>query len=98
MVYIGGNYETVNRYEEDENDVLTAVANSLYEYNSNNTVTSITHKNPDETQIVKHSYTYDSTNNIIEYLNSIDGSTTYDYDFLGQLISADHANQTDESY
>jgi len=89
---------TINRYEEDENDVLTAVANSLYEYNANNAVTSITHKNPDETQIVKHSYTYDETNNIVEYLNSIDGATSYDYDFLGQLIGADHANQTDESY
>ena len=88
----------INRYEEDENDVLTAVANSLYEYNANNAVTSITHKKPDETQIVKHSYTYDSTNNIVEYLNSIDGNTEYNYDFLGQLISADYASQTDESY
>ena len=88
----------INRYEEDENDVLTAVANSLYEYNANNAVTSITHKNPDETQIVKHSYTYDSTNNIVEYLNSIDGNTEYNYDFLGQLIGADHASQSDESY
>ena len=98
MVCIGGNYETVNRYEEDENDVLTSVANSLYEYNSNNTVTSITHKNPNGTQIVQHSYTYDETNNIVEYLNSIDGATSYDYDYLGQLIGADHASQTDESY
>jgi len=63
-----------------------------------NSVTSITHKNPNGTQIVQHSYTYDETNNIVEYLNSIDGQTSYDYDFLGQLISADHANQTDESY
>ena len=100
MVYIGGNYETVNRYEEDENDVLTAVANSLYEYNANNAVTSITHNNATGSQIVKHSYTYDETNNIIEYLNSLDGSTEYNYDFLGQLIGADHANQNldDETY
>ena len=89
---------TINRYEEDENDVLTAVANSLYEYNANNAVTSITHNNASGSQIVKHSYTYDSTNNIVEYLNSIDGNTEYNYDFLGQLISADYANQTDESY
>ncbi|MDO4584596.1 MAG: RHS repeat-associated core domain-containing protein [Planctomycetia bacterium] len=36
----------------------------------------------------------------MEYLNSLDGSTSYNYDFLGQLISADYANQnlTDESY
>ena len=63
-----------------------------------NSVTSITHKNPNGTQIVQHSYTYDETNNIVEYLNSIDGQTSYDYDFLGQLVSADHAGQTDESY
>jgi len=88
----------INRYEEDENDVLTSVANSLYEYNANNAVTSITHNNATGNQIVKHSYTYDETNNIIEYLNSLDGSTEYNYDFLGQLIGADHANQTDESY
>ncbi|MBQ2821160.1 MAG: hypothetical protein IJF17_06200, partial [Thermoguttaceae bacterium] len=71
---------------------------SLYTYNANNAVTSITHNDSNGSQIVKHSYTYDSTNNIVEYLNSIDGQTFYDYDFLGQLISADHANQTDESY
>jgi len=88
----------VNRYKEDENDVLTTVANSLYEYNANNAVTSITHNNANGTQIVKHSYTYDETNNIVEYLNSIDGSTSYDYDFLGQLISADSENQVDELY
>ncbi|MBO5438827.1 MAG: hypothetical protein J6A23_14295 [Thermoguttaceae bacterium] len=63
-----------------------------------NSVTSITHKNPNGTQIVQHSYTYDETNNIVEYLNSIDGQTSYDYDFLGQLVSADHTGQTDESY
>jgi len=63
-----------------------------------NAVTSITHKNPSGTQIVQHSYTYDETNNIVEYLNSIDGQTSYDYDFLGQLISADSENLTDESY
>ena len=88
----------INRYEEDENDVLTSVAESLYEYNANNAVTSITHNNASGSQIVQHSYTYDETNNIVEYLNSIDGSTSYDYDFLGQLISADSENQTDESY
>ena len=67
---------------------------------ANNAVTSITHKNPNGTQIVQHSYTYDNTNNIVEYLNSIDGSTTYNYDFLGQLIGADYANGSisDENY
>ena len=77
-----------------------SVANSLYEYNANNALTSILHKKPDETSIVQHSYTYDETNNIVEYLNSIDGNTEYNYDFLGQLIGADYENQnlTDESY
>jgi len=91
---------SVRRYEVDADDVATAVANSIYEYNANNAVTSITHNNSSGTEIVKHSYTYDSTNNIVEYLNSLDGNTTYDYDFLGQLISADYANATitDESY
>ena len=63
----------------------------------NNALMSITHNDPNGAQIVKHSYN-DSTNNIVEYLNSIDGQTSYDYDFLGQLVSADHAGQTDESY
>jgi len=90
----------VRRYEEDANDVVTSIAESLYTYNANNAVTSITHKNPNGTQIVQHSYTYDSTNNIVEYLNSIDGQTSYDYDFLGQLIGADYANGSisDETY
>jgi len=87
----------VRRYEKDD-DTINEIANSLYEYNSNNAVTSITHKKPDETQIVQHSYTYDETNNIVEYLNSIDGATSYDYDYLGQLIGADYASQTDETY
>ena len=88
---------TVRNYEKDD-DTVNEIAESLYEYNSNNAVTSITHNNAIGSQIVKHSYTYDETNNIVEYLNSIDGNTEYNYDFLGQLISADHANQTDESY
>ena len=52
------------------------------------------------TSIVQHDYTCDSTNNSVEYLNFLDGSTSYDYDFLGQLIGADYANAeiTDESY
>ena len=91
---------SINRYEVDDNDVATSIAESLYTYNANNAVTSITHKKPDETTLVQHSYTYDETNNIVEYLNSLDGNTTYDYDFLGQLIGADYANTglTDESY
>jgi len=88
---------SVRRYEKDD-DTINEIAESLYEYNSNNAVTSITHNNAIGSQIVKHSYTYDETNNIVEYLNSIDGNTEYNYDFLGQLISADHASQTDESY
>ena len=63
----------------------------------NNVITSITHSTSGS-QIVKHSYTYDETNNIVEYLNSIDGATSYDYDYLGQLIGADYASQTDETY
>ncbi len=56
--------------------------------------------NASGSQIVKHSYTYDSTNNIVEYLNSIDGNTEYNYDFLGQLIGADYSNGSisDETY
>jgi len=90
----------VKRCEVDGNNLINEIAESLYTYNANNAVTSITHKNPDETQIVQHSYTYDETNNIVEYLNSIDGQTSYDYDFLGQLIGADYANQNldDETY
>jgi len=85
---------SVRNYEKDD-DTVNEIAESLYEYNA---VTSITHNDPSGTQIVKHSYTYDSTNNIVEYFNSIDGNTEYNYDYLGQLIGADHANQTDESY
>ncbi|MBR0191324.1 MAG: RHS repeat-associated core domain-containing protein [Thermoguttaceae bacterium] len=91
---------SVKRYEVDGNNLINEIAESVYTYNANNAVTSITHKNPNGTQIVQHSYTYDNTNNIVEYLNSIDGSTTYNYDFLGQLIGADYANQNldDETY
>ena len=90
---------SVRRYEKDD-DTINEIANSLYEYNANSAVTSITHNDSNGSQIVKHSYTYDETNNIVEYLNSIDGNTEYNYDFLGQLIGADYENQnlTDESY
>ncbi|MDO4551031.1 MAG: hypothetical protein Q4C96_07250, partial [Planctomycetia bacterium] len=85
-----------NASEED----YTEIAKSTLTYNSTNAVTSITHQKPDGTPIVQHSYTYDETNNIVQYLNSIDGSTTYDYDYLGQLISADYSNigLNDETY
>ena len=89
---------SVRRFEKDDDNTLNEIAESLYTYNANNAVTSITHNDSNGSQIVKHSYTYDSTNNIVEYLNSIDGQTSYDYDFLGQLVSADYASQTDESY
>ena len=46
---------------------------------------------------VNFCYTYNKCN-IVEYLNSIDGQTSYDYDYLGQLIGADYAGQSDESY
>lgn len=90
---------SVRRFEKDGGNVLNEIAQSLYEYNANNAVASITHKKPDGTQIVKHSYSYDETTNIVEYLNSLDGRTSYDYDFLGQLIGANYANQnlTDET-
>ncbi|MDO4857923.1 MAG: RHS repeat-associated core domain-containing protein [Thermoguttaceae bacterium] len=90
---------SVRRYEKDD-DTINEIANSLYEYNANSAVTSITHNDSNGSQIVKHSYTYDETNNIVEYLNSIDGNTEYNYDFLGQLISADYANGSiaDETY
>jgi len=91
---------SVRRFEKDDDNTLNEIAESLYTYNANNAVTSITHNDSNGSQIVKHSYTYDSTNNIIEYLNSIDGQTSYDYDFLGQLIGADYANGSisDENY
>ena len=91
---------SVRRFEKDDDNTLNEIAESLYTYNANNAVTSITHNDSNGSQIVKHSYTYDSTNNIVEYLNSIDGQTSYDYDFLGQLIGADYSNQnlTDETY
>ena len=91
---------SVHRYEIDDNNIINDIANTLYTYNAANAITSITHQTPSSAPIVQHSYTYDSANNILSYLNSLDGQTSYNYDFLGQLISADYSNITtpDESY
>ncbi|MBQ4143295.1 MAG: hypothetical protein IJD43_07470, partial [Thermoguttaceae bacterium] len=59
---------SVRRFEKDDDNTLNEIAESLYTYNANNAVTSITHNDSNGSQIVKHSYTYDSTNNIVEYL------------------------------
>ena len=55
---------SVRRYEKDD-DTINEIANSLYEYNANSAVTSITHNDSNGSQIVKHSYTYDETNKIV---------------------------------
>ena len=79
----------MRRYEQ-ENDDITLVAKSVLQYNAANQLTNITHKDASNNTLVSHGYTFDAAGNISQYANSIDGTVTYDYDFLGQLIDADY--------
>ena len=91
----------VRRFEWDDTDELyNLIAQSQYQYNARNQITSINHQDSNNNNIVTHGYLYDADGNITQYTNSIDGSVLYDYDFLGQLIGADYSNLNihDESY
>ena len=91
----------VRRFEWDDTDELyNLIAQSQYQYNARNQITSINHQDSNNNNIVSHGYLYDADGNITQYTNSIDGSVLYDYDFLGQLIGADYSNLNihDESY
>ena len=91
----------VNRFQWDDTDeVYNLIAQSQYLYNVANQLTNITHKDALNNTLVSHGYTFDTSGNISQYANSIDGTVTYDYDFLGQLIGADYSalTITDESY
>ncbi len=52
----------------------------------------------DQTALVDHDWTYNSANEITEYINSSDGTADYTSDDLGQLTGADYDYQTDEPY
>ena len=96
-----GALTNVNRYEWDDTDELyNLIAQSQYQYNARNQITSITHQDSNNNNIVSHGYLYNADGNITQYTNSLDGSVLYDYDFLGQLTGADYSNLSihDESY
>ena len=91
----------VRRFEWDDTDELyNLIAQSQYQYNARNQITSIAHNNAAGNSIVSHGYLYNADGNISQYTNSLDGSVLYDYDFLGQLTGADYSNLLihDESY
>ena len=91
----------VRRFEWDDTDELyNLIAQSQYQYNARNQITSINHQDSNNNNIVSHGYLYNADGNITQYTNSLDGSVLYDYDFLGQLTGADYSNLdiTDESY
>ena len=91
----------VRRFEWDDTDELyNLIAQSQYQYNARNQITSINHQDSNNNTIVSHGYLYDADGNISQYTNSLDGSVLYDYDFLGQLIGADYSNTNipDELY
>ena len=91
----------VRRFEWDDTDELyNLIAQSQYQYNARNQITSINHQDSNNNNIVSHGYLYNADGNISQYTNSIDGSVLYDYDFLGQLTGANYSNLNipDESY
>ena len=91
----------VRRFEWDDTDELyNLIAQSQYQYNARNQITSITHQDSNNNNTVSHGYLYNADGNISQYTNSLDGSVLYDYDFLGQLTGADYSNLLihDESY
>jgi RHS repeat-associated protein len=72
------------------------VAASDYDYDLGGRLTGLTHaRNP--TTIAQYSWVFDDANRITR-ATSPDGTSNYSYDTADQLLGADHAFQTDETF
>ncbi|MCO6459521.1 MAG: hypothetical protein J5I93_29765 [Pirellulaceae bacterium] len=89
-------FDTIARYADLAG--TQAVADSVFQFDDLNRLTSLTHDNVPGT-LAFYNYTYDPTGRIAS-IEDVDGLTTYTLDALGQLLQADRAPGAlpDESY
>ena len=90
-----GQFNTITRYANLTGTQL--VATGTYDYDLAGRLTSLTYTKG-QTTLVDHDWTYNSVNEITDYINSIDGTADYTSDDTSQLTGADYDYQTDESY
>jgi YD repeat-containing protein len=91
-----GQHTEINRFEGDDITPI-AVADTTFGYDGLNRLASILHTTGITTW-AGYDYTYDVGSRILSIESYVDGLTEYDYDDTNQLIGADHATATDESY
>jgi RHS repeat-associated protein len=73
------------------------VATTTFDYDGLGRLLQLWHAQ-DTTDLAGYDYTYDAASRIEEIDSLVDGLTTYNHDFTGQLTDADHIGQPDEAY
>ncbi|NEZ66600.1 tandem-95 repeat protein [Leptolyngbyaceae cyanobacterium CCMR0082] len=86
--------ESLTRYSDLAGSQL--VADTDYTYDDAGRLTELSH-NQNGTDIATYTLAYDAANRITS-ITSPDGTATYDYDDISQLIGADYDFQGDEAY
>ena len=84
-----GQYSAIDRYRDLAGTQL--VIGTDYNYDQQNRLTRIDHKNAANTSVAFYDYEYDVASRITK-ITDVDGATNYEYDDRDQLISADHAD------
>jgi RHS repeat-associated protein len=94
-----GRVSRIDRFESLETIASNIVASTLYDYSLNNHVEQIRHYGalPGGILISQDLYTYDSNGRLFTTVSIQDGTTTYDYDDVGQLRSVTVAGPVNSS-
>jgi RHS repeat-associated protein len=90
-----GERTEIRRYADLE--ALTLIGRSTVAYNPNGVITRIEHKGALDIALAEFDYERDIADQIAQWTHH-GQTTTYQYDAAGQLTSADHEFQSDESY
>jgi RHS repeat-associated protein len=78
-------------------DALNQIGRSTYSYNSKGLGTAINHRDATDAVLADFDYVRDLADQILEWTHH-GQTTTYTHDAAGQLTSADHTTQPDETY
>ena len=91
----------IQRYKDTDGGSGHLVVDTALTYDSRDRLTSLTHSK-DTTTFADYDWTYDAMGRVTEFsfdfLVGTDGSSSYSYDNVSQLVGADHSNQADENH
>jgi len=93
-----GQFTSITRYKDTSGGAANEVAASDYVFDNLGRLTDLTYKDSGDTTIVDYDWAFDAASRITQYVNSVDGTSDYEYDNTDQLTAADHDFQTDEDY